>query len=118
MTAPALRVEVEVDPAQVTPQTLDIATIRGAVTNAGDIPLDTQIRSSELRVNGEPLPTWGLAIGNGALDERESSLPPGERVAFTRVMGSSLFRGPGDYEVVLSVLGVDSDPARVTVAAV
>ncbi len=114
MTAPALHVELEVDPAEVTQETLDLATVSGAVTNLGAETIDTRVRTSELRVNGESLPTWGLAIGNGPRDEREYALPPGERVEFSRVMGDSLFHGPGDYEFVLSVLGVDSESARVS----
>ena len=118
MTEPALRVELEVDPAEVTPQTADIVTVNGAVTNLGDAPIDTRVRYSQLRVNGEPLPSWGLAIGNGARDEREYALPPGERVEFSRVMGSGLLRSPGEYDVVLDVLGVQSRPARVTLTVV
>lgn len=114
MSEPGLRIEVDVDPDEVTPETIDLATIRGAVTNLGDETIETHVRMSELRVNGEPLPSWSLAIGNGALDERESALPPGERLEFSRIVGSSLFRGPGEYEVVLSLLGVESAPARVT----
>src|SRR5215203_5195906 len=118
VTEPALRVELEVDPAEVTPETADIVTVNGAVTNLGDAPIDTRVRYSQLRVNGEPLPSWRLAIGNGARDEREYALPPGERVEFSRVMGSGLLRGPGEYDVVLDVLGVQSRPARVTLTVV
>ena len=117
MSATPLQVELEVDPVEVTPTTIDLATVKGAVTNRGGETIDTRVRHSELRVNGELLQTWGLAIGNGSRDEREYALPPGERVEFARVLGRELFDGPGDYEVVLNVLGVDSDPVRVTLVA-
>jgi hypothetical protein len=117
VSATPVQVELEVDPVEVTPTTIDLATVKGAVTNRGGDTIDTRVRHSELRVNGELLQTWGLAIGNGSRDEREYALPPGERVEFARVLGRELFDGPGDYEVVLNVLGVDSDPARVTLVA-
>jgi hypothetical protein len=117
VTEPRLDVELEVDPHEVTLETLDQTTISGAVTNLGTETIDTRVRTSELSVNGESLLSWGLAIGNGARDAREYALPPGERIEFSRVMGSSLFRGPGEYELVLSVGGVDSPPARVKVVA-
>ena len=117
MSTTPLQVELEVDPVEVTPTTIDLATVKGAVTNRSGETLDTRVRHSELRVNGERLQMWGLAIGNGSRDEREYALPPGERVEFARVLGRQLFAGPGEYEVVLNVLGVDSEPARVTVAA-
>jgi|SRR5579859_1416237 len=108
-------VALDVQPTTVSQDNLDQLTVRGVVTNHGDAPIDTQLVSSELLVNGQPSFAWGLAIGNGLRDMRETALPPGEQVAFSRVMGKSLAQGPGDYEMVLRVLGVDSPAVQVHV---
>ena len=115
MSTPPIQVVLDVEPTSVSSDNLDQLTVHGVVINNGDAPIDTQLVSSDLLVNGQPSFAWSLAIGNGLRDMRESALPAGEQVDFSRVMGSSLVQGPGDYEMVLRVLGVDSSPVQVHV---
>jgi hypothetical protein len=112
MSAPILEVELSVDPASVSERSqLDI---RGAVRNRGALDIDTRIYASDLVVNGAPSRSWSRAIANGISDEREFALPPGERVQFRRLLpASSVLPGPGRYELVLSVHGVQSAPVTV-----
>jgi hypothetical protein len=115
--APAAPIDValDVEPTTVSQATLDELTVRGVITNHGDAAIDTQLIASELLINGQPSFAWGLAIGNGYRDMRETALPPGEQVDFSRVLGKSLVHAPGDYEIVLRVLGVDSGPVQIHV---
>ena len=112
---PRLDVDLAVTPERVTRATLDGLTVEVSVTNEDAETIDTQLPSSTMLVDGEPLMSWNIAIGNGARDVRESALPPGETVRAARVMGDALVRDPGEHEVVLEVLGVQSDPAHVVV---
>src|SRR4051794_10521882 len=112
----ALEVQLAISPDQVAPDGVDGLRVHAILINRGDEPVDTQLVASRLFVDGEPNLSWGLAIGNGARDGRERSLPPGERVIAERVMGRSLVSEPGEHEVVLEVLGVRSPPATVVVA--
>lgn len=110
-----IRVELSVTPDRVSPADLDELRVRVAVTNESDEPVDLELPSSTLLVDGKPSLNWSLAIGNGARDEREYALPAGESVSAERVMGGSLVREPGEHEVTIEVLGVRSAPVRVVV---
>lgn len=102
-----LEVELTVTPTRVSNDTgLDI---RGAVRNVGQSEVDTEVWGSTLLVNEEPSETWSWAIANGLRDEREFALAPGKRYEFGRTLPpSSLFRKPGQYELVLEVRGCRS----------
>jgi hypothetical protein len=113
-----IRVELIAEPAALTEQTLPTLTIRGIVTNLGSHTVDTQGYASELLVDDQPSMAWSMAIGNGARDARERALPPGERVELKRVMGSGLFKEPGDHTLVLRVRGVASNPVKVHLAPI
>jgi hypothetical protein len=110
---PRIRVELTATPLDLTLATLPTLMIDGAVTNLGDRPVETHIWASKMLVDGESSLAWQLAIGNGTRDPRELSLPPGERVEFSRNMGDSLFQTPGDHTLVLRVQGVLSPPVKV-----
>jgi hypothetical protein len=90
--------------------------VRGTVSNVGPVPLDTRLAQSELLVNSEPSLVWSLAIGNGPRDPREYRLEPAGSLTFARVLGGGLLQGPGDYELILRVRGVESNRVRVHVS--
>jgi hypothetical protein len=99
-----LEVELTVTPTRVSNDA--VLDVRGAVRNVGQSEVDTEVWASTLLVNEEPSGTWAWAIANGFRDEREFALAPGERYAFGRMLpSSSLFRKPGEYELVLEVGG-------------
>lgn len=112
---PRLHVDLAVTPERVTPETLDSLRVGVTVTNEDSETIDTQLPLSTLLVDGRPSQPWSLAISNGARDERESALPPGESVDAARIMGEDLVRDPGDHELVLEVRGVRSEPVHVLV---
>ena len=99
-----LEVELTVMPTRVSNDA--VLDIRGTVGNVGQSEVDTEVWASTLLVNEEPSETWSWAIANGLRDEREFALAPGERYEFRRTLpSSSLFRKPGQYELVLEVGG-------------
>jgi hypothetical protein len=110
----SVRLEVSATPDRIGPE--DQVTIRVAAVNEGSDTIDPQVRASRLLIDGQPSMTWSLAISNGAGDMRETALPPGERVEAARQFGASLFRSPGEHELVAEAGGVRSDPATITVA--
>jgi hypothetical protein len=110
-----LEVQVAVSPDRVGTEDLEGLTVHAVVVNRGNEPVDTELFRSTLLVDGRRNPSWGFAIGNGARDVKERSLPPGERVIAKRVMGRGLVSAPGEHEVVLEVRGVRSPPATVVI---
>jgi hypothetical protein len=111
---PDLEVQLSVEPAELAPDG-DALTIFVTVVNRGDEVVDTQLAYSKLLVDGEPSLSWGLAIGNGVRDARESALGPGERVHAQRSLGRGLVSGTGSHELVLDVQGARSAPATIVV---
>lgn len=104
-----LRVELAVAPARVT----DTVAITVRVTNDGPGTADTRLASSQLLVDGTPRLEWGLAVGNGARDARESALPAGETVEVRRDLGAAVLGGTGSHELVVDVGGARSAPVEV-----
>lgn len=87
-------------------------SLTAAVANRGASAEPTELHRSRLLVDGEPSWSWEFAIANGARDERELSLPPGERVDTSREFKASTFGPAGDHELVLEVRGVRSPPVH------
>jgi hypothetical protein len=110
----SVRLELSTSPDRIGPE--DQVTIRLAAVNDGEDTVDPQVRASRLLIDGEPSMTWSLAIANGTGDMREMALPPGERVEAARQFGVSLFRSPGEHELVAEAGEARSNPATVTVA--
>jgi hypothetical protein len=110
-----LEVRLAVSPSEVAEDALDQLRVHAVVVNRGEEPVDTQLVSSTLLVDGKRNFPWSMSIANGARDAREHALPPGERVVAERVLGPALVSEPGEHEVVLEVGGVRSAPALVIV---
>jgi hypothetical protein len=56
-----------------------------------------------------------MAVMNGARENKWKALPPGESIAGKWPLARELFPRPGDYQLVLSVVGVSSAPVTVHV---
>ncbi|MBI5534137.1 MAG: hypothetical protein HY898_15550 [Deltaproteobacteria bacterium] len=93
---------------ELTPTELRMAdrkewTLAIGVSNAGTEAVDTRRDELRLLVNGKASTNFRLNWGNGHRDRRWALLPAGESVEERRHLGESLFREPGDYEVVLQL---------------
>jgi len=73
--------------------------IHFAVYNDGDLAVGPQVESSHLFINGVEPQDWSYVIGNGIRNELFSSLPPGELLQFTYLLGPRYFMKPGVYTV-------------------
>lgn len=115
MTTPQLRVELEVQPAQITMAKRKDALVRMTVTNLGTTTKDFELGLSELKVDGEVSKAWSMSLNNSGHPKTWRALPPGERVSQAAALGEELFAKPGDYTVELIVAGVAATPVRVRV---
>lgn len=78
------------------------------LTNTGDTPLMPGIFGSELLVDGQPDPSWRLAL-NGAMEPELVELPPGKSAELCRELRVAALT-PGPHEVVVR-LGEQSTAA-------
>lgn len=69
------------------------------VYNDGHSPVSPNVESSHLFVNGVEPQDWSFVIGNGIRNELFASLPPGETLRFTYLLGPRYFEKPGIYAV-------------------
>lgn len=69
------------------------------VYNDGASAVGPNVDSSHLLINGVEPQDWSLVIGNGIRNELFSSLPPGQTLQFTYVLGPRYFQKPGIYTV-------------------
>jgi hypothetical protein len=69
------------------------------VYNDGDLVVAPKVESSHLFINGVEQQDWSYVIGNGIRNELFSSLPPGETLEFTYLLGPRYFQKPGIYRV-------------------
>ncbi|MRX45317.1 hypothetical protein [Agromyces kandeliae] len=78
------------------------------VTNPGTEPIAPGVFGSELLVNGEPDPSWRLAM-NGAVDPSLVRLPGGDSAELVRDLRvAGLVPGPNEFAVRIG--DVQSDP--------
>jgi hypothetical protein len=82
--------------------------IEGVVKNVSPAVIDTKVVDSKLLVDGKPLESWPLAIGNGPRDGREFKLSPGDKVEFSRHFEPKDIAPPGKHTFVLVVRDVRS----------
>lgn len=114
MNAP-ITVELRADPKQVTPANRADFLVGFTVTNAGTEVLDPDLNRSHLLVNGAAAKPWNMALGNSGHEKKWRALPPGESVSGRWHLADELFPTPGDYQLVLEVMGVKSAPVTVSV---
>lgn len=69
-----------------------------AIVNDGTSTVDPRIESSRLLINGVEPKDWSFVIGNGLRNSLWHSLPPGEVLRFSYVLGR-YFVKPGVYTV-------------------
>ena len=69
------------------------------LVNDSDKTIDTEIRCSQLVINGKPFDRWLLCLGNGPRDERRNALPPAEYLSFAFLM-NDYFQRPGIYRIM------------------
>jgi len=69
------------------------------VYNDGDSAVTPKVESSDLIINSVEPPDWSYVIGNGIRNELFSSLPPGQTLQFTYLLGPRYFQKPGIYTV-------------------
>lgn len=70
-----------------------------AVYNDGHLAVSPQVESSHLFINGVEPQDWSFVIANGIRNELFSSLPPGQVLQFTYLLGPRYFLKPGIYTV-------------------
>jgi len=68
-----------------------------AVYNDSESAIAPNVESSHLFVNGVEPEDWSYVIGNGIRNELFSSLPPGQTLQFTYLLGPRYFLKPGLY---------------------
>jgi hypothetical protein len=69
------------------------------IYNGGDSTVSPNVESSHLFVNGVEPSDWQIVISNGIRNELFASLPPGETLQFTYLLGPRYFQKPGIYTV-------------------
>jgi hypothetical protein len=69
------------------------------VYNDGASAVGPNVESSHLYINGVEPKDWSLVISNGIRNELFSSLPPGQTLQFTYLLGPRYFQEPGIYRV-------------------
>jgi hypothetical protein len=69
------------------------------IYNGGDSTVSPNVESSHLFVNGVEPPDWQIVISNGIRNELFASLPPGQTLQFTYLLGPRYFQKPGIYTV-------------------
>lgn len=111
----SVTVSINVYPKLIDNKKKDELSISGYVTNIGVVPIDIMLHSSELCIDDMPSFEWSLAIGNGTRDPKEESLPPGDRVEFSRNLAGSVFASAGVYSLQLKVLDCKSPAVTVVV---
>jgi hypothetical protein len=110
---PDLVVTVAVSPAPLPADEAPMVT--GTTRNRGNQPVPLELHTSRLELDGEAVAAWPLAIGNGLVDPRTLSLPPGEEVTFRRGLGAGALGSPGTHTVSLVVRGTPSGPVTLEV---
>jgi hypothetical protein len=82
-----------------------------ALANDTDHPIDPQVASWRLIINGEEYADSQFLFGNGPQDERWKSLPAGDHLLFGYTIGD-LFKKPGTYTLMWR--GKDFESPQVT----
>ena len=115
MTTPQLRIELEVQPEQITMANRKDAVVRMTVTNLGTTTKDFELSSSELRVDGALSRAWTMSLNNSGHPGTWRALPPNQRVTQGAAICEELFARPGEYTIELSVAGVAAPQVQVRV---
>ncbi|WP_400999331.1 hypothetical protein [Agromyces sp. GXQ0307] len=107
MSTGDLHLALRVDPAPDSDAGLVRVTL--TVSNSGAEPIAPGVFGSELLVNGEPDPSWRLAM-NGSVEPELVELPPGRSAELVRDLRVSGLRA-GPNEFVVRIGDVQSDAA-------
>lgn len=113
--AAAIAVELDVAPAQVAHASVKDVVVRLTVRNRTQRTIDPQINLSELRVDGVVSKEWNVSLMNSGHPSKWKALPPNDSVSGAVKIGPALFTKPGDYTLVLVVMGVSSPAVSVRV---
>jgi len=114
-----IKLDLRVEPQQLTLPEREHFKISLAATNEGDESVDPRLHRAKLFVNGKESKAWSLAISNGKREEKWSMLPPGETVSMTwSALGESLLTGPGVFTLELQLDTMQLAPIEVQVSAV
>jgi hypothetical protein len=81
--------------------------IHFALVNDGDKPVNPDLGSSQLLVNGKKLKDWQFIVSQGPRDARWQALPAGDYLAFGYALGKH-FEEPGTYKVSWKSQGFES----------
>ena len=84
-------------------------SVNFALINDSGKPLDPEVSTWVLFINGEPCLDSALIFGNGPRDQRWQSLPAGERLDFRYRLGD-YFKKAGTYTIWWHGEGFESDP--------
>jgi hypothetical protein len=82
-----------------------------ALANDTDHPIQPNVSSWKLIVNGEECPDSQMIFGNGPRDARWESLPAGDHLLFSYALGDQ-FKTPGTYTLMWR--GKDFESPQVT----
>ncbi len=88
----------------------DQCRVRVEVVNEGPSPVDPQLHLGKFTLNGEPSMKLSFAFGNGAMESRWTSLPPGQGASTERALCATLLDKPGMY-----VLGFQHGDSNLTI---
>lgn len=83
----------------VAPGQLDDFQVNFALVNDSDTPLDPQVPSWRLLINGKAHPDSQAIFGSGPRDARWKSLPSGEHLSFAYALRDP-FKKPGTYTLI------------------
>lgn len=114
--ASPLQLHLVATPVALTMATRDEFRIGFRATNTIDHVVDPKLHLSTLLVDDKPSMQWSASVGNGAIEDEWSALPPGHTLTREWQIGEQLFPAPGDYVLVLQLPPVSTPPVRVHVA--
>lgn len=113
-----IKLELTVDPLQLTMSERKNFKISIAATNQGDEVIDPELYRARLFINEKDSLVMSDAISNGKREAKWFALPPGETVSMTwSTMGKSLFPNPGTFALVLRLRDMELAPIQVQVLA-
>jgi hypothetical protein len=85
-------------PVFVTKKKNDSFIIAFGIVNEGDKPVDPEINSSKLFVNGKEIKDWLFILAGGPRDDSWKAVPPQGHLSFGYALWK-YFRKPGVYKV-------------------
>lgn len=92
------------------------ATFQAGVeaVNRGETEIDPQLSAATLTVDGRRSAAWDQALQSSPTDPPWRKLSPAQRLSIWWSIGSTMFEGPGRYQLVLK-LGERESVAEVEV---